>query len=366
MASEGEQTGMQQGTGRKPKTAFVLSGGAALGASQVGMLRALLERDIQPDLIVGTSIGAWNGLWLATHNSLADLEKLEQIWRGITLLEVFGANPMHLVINITGKRPYLVAEEGMERVYRRAAILGDFSARDMTFEGMPVPLKITATDIMRGVSKVFEHGPIKPALFASSAIPGLFPPVMIDGEQYVDGGLLDNGGVSVAVEAGAEIIYVLSLTYGGARATPIVTMSDLLERSFHLVASRHVHAAVERFKDLAHFVVIEDHHAAKMSSLDFRHPGELIASGYRAAAAVLDQAAAEVVAHTLHVQATHDRQIPPGQAGKQRRMAAPTHDLWEQPALQATLRALAWMDLTLARQRHPVAVPAKPRPVLAS
>nr|MBA3825721.1 patatin-like phospholipase family protein [Ktedonobacterales bacterium] len=73
-----------------PQVAFVLSGGAALGAAQVGMLRALLERGITPDLVVGTSIGSWNGLWIAAHPNLEWLDKLEQVWRSITLFELFG------------------------------------------------------------------------------------------------------------------------------------------------------------------------------------------------------------------------------------------------------------------------------------
>ena len=76
-----------------PKIAFVLGGGAALGAAQVGMLRALLERDIHPDMIVGTSIGAWNGMWLAAHPALADIDTLERIWRQISIFDVLGKFP---------------------------------------------------------------------------------------------------------------------------------------------------------------------------------------------------------------------------------------------------------------------------------
>lgn len=165
-----------------PRIAFVLSGGAALGAAQAGMLRALLERNIIPDLIVGTSIGAWNGLWLSLHPNLADLDRLDRIWKGISLMELIGNNPMQLFSNVTTRHPYLVTDDGMKHIFRRAATIGAFPDM-LQLETLPIPMKITATNLMRGTTKVFDRGLVQPALFASSAIPGLFPPVMIDGEQ---------------------------------------------------------------------------------------------------------------------------------------------------------------------------------------
>jgi predicted acylesterase/phospholipase RssA len=75
-------------------TAFVLSGGASLGAEQVGMLRALVERGIMPDLIVGSSVGAINGAWLAGRPDAAGVEELATIWRSIRRQDVF---PVHLL-----------------------------------------------------------------------------------------------------------------------------------------------------------------------------------------------------------------------------------------------------------------------------
>src|SRR2546428_13747396 len=69
---------------RRDKTAFAISGGGARGAAQVGMLRALIERDITPDFVVGVSIGAWNGAWLAHRPDLEWVKKLEEVWRQVT------------------------------------------------------------------------------------------------------------------------------------------------------------------------------------------------------------------------------------------------------------------------------------------
>ena len=318
-----------------PEIAFVLSGGAALGASQVGMLRALLERGIQPDLVVGTSIGAWNGLWIAAHPDLASLAKLERIWKSISLTELLGANPINLVANLASKRPYLVTNDGMQRILRRASDLGEFT--DLTFEQLPVTLKVTASNLMRGTTEVFDQGIIAPTILASSAIPGLFPPVLIAGQQYVDGGLLDNGGVGVAVAAGAKLIYIMSVMYGGEAPTPITNLIDLLVRSTQLVAASHVHNAMSRYAQSAEFVLIEDATSAKNSSLDFHHASQYFASGYLAAQQALEQHDKLLAARAL-LAATPAIKTPS------------TLSQWlRQPAAQAALHAVARVDVALQK-----------------
>ncbi len=332
---------VEQMAEQTPRVAFVLSGGAALGASQVGMLRALLERGITPDLIVGTSIGAWNGLWLAAHPDLASLDKLETIWRSITMFELFGGNVISFVANRASKRPYLVSHDGMQRIFHRAAELGGLNG--ITFEDLPVSLKVSASNLTRGVTEVFEHGPVAPAVLASSSIPGIFPPLMIDGQQYVDGGLLDNGGVSVAVEAGAREIYVLSVMTAGELTEPVTTLTDLIVRSLHLVAANHVHAAIRQYAKRAEFIVIEDDTAERTSALDFHHTTQYFASGYTAAQRKLAEhdrlRAARAQAATVSVA---DAKLP-----------ARKNDVFtqwlHQPATQVALNAVAWMDLTLQK-----------------
>jgi NTE family protein len=332
-----------------PDVAFVLSGGAALGAAQVGMLRALLERGITPDLIVGTSIGAWNGLWLAAHPTLAELEKLEGIWKSITLHELFGGNLITFVANRATKRPYLVAGDGMQHIFQRAAQIGDLT--DITFDQLKTPLLVTASNLTRGSTDVFRTGPVAPAVLASSSIPGLFPPVIIDGQQYVDGGLLDNGGVEVAVQAGAQRIYVLSVMYAGVLAEPVQTLADLMARSLHLVAANHVHTAIRRYAKEAEFIVIEDDTSSRISALDFHHTTEYFASGYRAATQALDD---------------HERFLAArAQAAAQAVTALPAPlalpkkpDLFAQwlaqPAAKAALNAVAWMDVAFQKSRKQV------------
>lgn len=161
--------------------------------------------------------------------------------------------------------------------------------------------------------------------------------------NYVDGGLLDNGGVSVAVEAGAEQIYMLSATYGGPSTAPVTNMAELLERSFHVVASEHIHRAILRYEGRARFVVIEDKQAASLSALDFRHPEKLIASGYKAAVAALDHHDALLAAVQLAVPATAPT------TNKSRDDLALARWL-RKPIVMATLQAFAWLDVTLQQR----------------
>src|SRR5437588_12285788 len=92
-------------------TAFVLSGGASLGAVQVGMLRALYERGIRPDLIVGTSVGAVNGAFIASREpTLRTVDELGSIWRGLRRGQVFPMGPVAGFLGFVGTRSHLVSD----------------------------------------------------------------------------------------------------------------------------------------------------------------------------------------------------------------------------------------------------------------
>src|SRR4051794_16187687 len=98
----------------QPKVAFVLSGGAGLGAIQVGMLRALYERGIAPDLIVGTSAGALNGAFIASRpQSVATADALARVWRDLRRGQVFPLNPLTGLLGFVGARDHLVPKSGL-------------------------------------------------------------------------------------------------------------------------------------------------------------------------------------------------------------------------------------------------------------
>jgi NTE family protein len=182
---------------------FVLSGGANLGSLHVGMLQALLEDGIKPDVIVGTSIGAVNAAALAGDPSLECVDRLRQMWCEVRAREIFPLNPL-----IHGRALFregaLFSSHGWREFLERRATYTNI-------EEAIVPLRITATDFEEGRSVVFDSGPVLEAVMASTALPGIFPPHRVSGRWYLDGAISDQLPLKVALEAGAHTIYVMAI-----------------------------------------------------------------------------------------------------------------------------------------------------------
>ena len=163
------------------RIAFVLSGGASLGASQAGMLQALYEHGIRPDLLVGTSAGAINAAFIAsrppTPNTAGDLQRL---WRGIGRADVFPANPVTAGLGMLGLRDYSVSSGSLRRLVLRHLELD-------RLEDAPVELHVVAADALSGEEVLLSSGPAIDAVLASAAIPGVFPAVQWQAQRLVDG-----------------------------------------------------------------------------------------------------------------------------------------------------------------------------------
>jgi NTE family protein len=270
---------------RKYGIAFVLSGGAARGAIQVGMLQVLLERGIVPDLIVGTSVGAFNGAWLAGRPSSQGMRELERVWSGVRFADIFPDGPVGVLVHLVRRQPSLYGGDGIRRFLERTAIEGGFG--QSSFEDFGIPLAVVSTNLTRGRPEIFDSGPLLPALLASAAIPAVLPPVTINGEQYVDGGLLDNVGLRVAIERGAGRIYVLDTSWEGAAAKPAASLDSVIERSLQVVMAFHLQSALEYYSQRAEVVVLRADGAIAQSTNDFRATRELIAAGRLVAGRVL-------------------------------------------------------------------------------
>ena len=179
-------------------TAFVLSGGASLGSIQVGMLEALYERGIRPDLIVGTSAGALNGAFIAERpQTVETAHQLGDVWRRLKRGQVFPVNPWIGALGFLGARDHLVPDSGLRRLIRRHAIAE-------RLEETYVPLHVIATDVLRGEDVRLSDGPLVDAVMASAAIPGVLPAVDWEGRTLIDGGVANNAPISHALELGAE------------------------------------------------------------------------------------------------------------------------------------------------------------------
>jgi NTE family protein len=182
--------------------AFVLGGGGQLGAHEVGMLRALLERGIVPDLVLGTSIGAINGAAVAADPTVAAIERLEQVWTRIESSDAFSGGILGRLGTLARTRTHLHDNDGLRRLLTEALPAE-------RIEELPVAFQCVAASIEAASERWFAEGPLVDAILASSAVPGLLPPVAIGGEHFLDGGIVNSIPVGRAVALGARTIYVL-------------------------------------------------------------------------------------------------------------------------------------------------------------
>ncbi len=185
-----------------PRTAFVLGGGGMLGATQAGMLHALLERDIVPDLILGTSVGALNGAMLAADPSLASVEQLTRLWTDLAASEVFSGSVLGRARTLVTQRTHLHSSAGLRD-------LAETHLAVSNIEDLPVRFQCVAASVEKATAHWFTYGSVTDAVLASCAVPGLLPPVEIDGEHFMDGGLVHSIPVGRAVRLGAQRIFVL-------------------------------------------------------------------------------------------------------------------------------------------------------------
>jgi NTE family protein len=182
--------------------AFVLGGGGHLGAHEVGMLGALLERGIVPDLVLGTSIGAINGAFVAADPTPAAVERLRDVWTRIESSDAFGGGVFGRIGTLVRTRTHLHENDGLRRML-------DERLGVERIEDLRLPFQCVAASIESASERWFDAGPLTDAILASCAVPGLLPPVRIGGEHHVDGGIVNSIPVGRAVALGARTIYVL-------------------------------------------------------------------------------------------------------------------------------------------------------------
>jgi NTE family protein len=164
---------------------YVLGGGGSLGAIQVGMLQALSEHDIAPDIVAGTSVGSLNGAVIAFDPTSA-ANRLSHLWARLTREQVFPGGLLHQARTLQHAKTHLFASTGL------ATVIDDFLGPEATFADLALPFTAMAMDIATARPHVLSDGPLRPALLASSAIPGIFPPVEVGPLRLYDGGLVAN------------------------------------------------------------------------------------------------------------------------------------------------------------------------------
>ncbi|MCI0424509.1 MAG: patatin-like phospholipase family protein [Actinobacteria bacterium] len=214
------------------RTAFVLGGGGRWGAVEVGMLKALGEVGIVPDIVLGTSIGALNGSVIADDPGPSGVSRLAGFWEEVSGADLFRGGFVDRVRNVATLKPAIHETSEIrvivERVHRP----------DKLIEDLVIPFQCVAACIERAAEHWFTTGPLVDAMLASSAVPALFPPVEIAGEHFYDGGLVNSVPLTRAVELGAEVVYVLQVGRMESPLRPPHRLHEAALISFE-IARRH-------------------------------------------------------------------------------------------------------------------------------
>jgi NTE family protein len=223
-------------------TVLVLGGGGGRGAAQLGILRALAERGVQPDACVGTSVGALNAMAVAARPLPEAVALLEEIWATPQTRAVFRGDLARIALNRLRRRPYLRSDECIRELVDYA--LGLMGAH--TFEELPRPLSMIVTDLGSGEPVVVSRGRLRDVMRASCAIPGVFPPVTLGERQYVDGGVTENCGISVA--ARLKPGHIIAVDLSADEAGPAMRrFSEVLDRVMSAALHARVVADFDRF-----------------------------------------------------------------------------------------------------------------------
>lgn len=261
---------------RKDRTAFVLSGGGPYGALQVGMLKALLESGVKPDLVVGTSAGAMNAAFVAIDPTPAGVARLERIWRSIGDEDLFpGARNKRNWARLLMRGNRVFDNGGL------AAIIQHHLGPDVSFEDAAIPLSIVAAELDSGAERVFTTGRLLEPLLASAAMPSIWPPVEIEGKLYMDGGVVNSVPVAPAIAQGASKLYVVNCSARRQEKRPLVRPVDHLLHAFMISRTQRYEMERESLAAKAELIDIPT------PVLDFTVPftslaftGQLIDLGY--------------------------------------------------------------------------------------
>lgn len=269
------------------RVAFVLAGGASLGAVEVGMLRALYERGIAPQLVVATSAGALNAAFIASRpQTVQTADALGGIWLGLRRGQVFPVNLLTGLLGFLGAQDHLVPDGAMRRLITRHI------ERDR-LEQMPLELHVIAVDVVTGEEVRLSHGPAVQAIMASAAIPAVLPPVSWEGRELMDGGVANNTPISHAVELGASEIYVLPTGNACALAEPPSGALAMALHALSILMQRRLIEDIETQKDRTKLVVLPPPCPLSVQPIDFGHAKVLIDRAYADACEFLDGGGAE-------------------------------------------------------------------------
>jgi NTE family protein len=247
----------------------------------VGMLAELIDRGIRADRVYGASVGAVNAAAYSADPTPDGIKKLEDTWVNLQPDDIFPRVRVHGPWMFFQQRNSVYANTGLRTVLERGITM------DRIEDGV-IPLEVVVTSLEDGSERWISSGPVVQSVLASAAIPGIFPPVSIDGERFIDGGVVNNVPISRAIAAGATKIYVLLC--GQSRPVPEIgkrPIEAVISAFFTSIHSRFIRELTEAPKNVKLFIfngpdrVIEDFR-------DFGSSSAMVEAGRREVSAVLD------------------------------------------------------------------------------
>ncbi|MDA3031938.1 MAG: patatin-like phospholipase family protein [Actinomycetota bacterium] len=263
-------------------TAFVLSGGASLGSIQVGMAIALADRGIVPDLVVGTSVGAMNGAWLAGGRSAHDLA---EVWRTLRRDDLFPTKPLLGLRAFLGKSLHFVPD-----THLRATLAAHLPFERI--ENAAIPFIAVAADALSGEEVLITEGNAVDAVTASASLPAVFPParVVVNGRErlLVDGAVVNNTAITTAIDAGATDVWVLSTGYSCDLVEPPRTAIAAALHAVSLMVQRRFVLELEANTYGVPIHLIPPPCPVLVSPIDFSQSSKLIESAASSARAWFD------------------------------------------------------------------------------
>lgn len=251
------------------KTAFVFAGGGSLGAIEAGMLRELIDSGVHPDFLVGASAGAINSVFFAFQPHTAGAMRLEFLWRSIRRKQIMPWSIRSILGAFRARGDHLVSSAKL-----RALLYEQFGSR--TLEDCDLPVHVVATEMKTGNEIVISSGSAVDAVLASTAIPGIFPPVALAGNMLIDGGVANNTPISTAIRLGATHVVVLATGFTCAeRRQPKGALEHALS-ALNLLVARQLVSDLERWTPHAAISVVTPLCPLDVSPYDYSQSGLLI------------------------------------------------------------------------------------------
>lgn len=261
--------------------AFVFSAGAGSGAVQVGMLRALYEAGLHPDLIVGSSVGALNGAVIACWGLADGVRSLTAVWPYITREDIFPGGKLEQARHFFNNRTSIFPNHNLIE-------LGVRTLPTRQFEALSIPFGVVATEVMTYHGVLFTKGDLYQALLASTAIPGIFPPADIHGKLYVDGALTAYVPMSAAVQLGAASLVVLDVGDACQRTAPPRHVAEMVTWALHAALRQRALVEAPAIAQEMPVLYLPSPCSVSKGLLDFSNIAARIEESYQLAKAFLD------------------------------------------------------------------------------